>query len=97
VRRQLPDEARMIGLADNERFATRFATNGVPYDHAASLSNPCATMPAYPNLFRPLDLGFVTLPNRIVMGSMHTQLESRPTAWNGSPPSTPNARAAVPP
>ena len=35
-------------------------------------------MPAYPNLFRPLDLGFVTLPNRILMGSMHTQLESRP-------------------
>jgi 2,4-dienoyl-CoA reductase (NADPH2) len=35
-------------------------------------------MSAYPNLFRPLDLGFVTLPNRIVMGSMHTQLESRP-------------------
>ena len=34
-------------------------------------------MSAYPNLFRPLDLGFVTLPNRIVMGSMHTQLESR--------------------
>jgi 2,4-dienoyl-CoA reductase (NADPH2) len=32
----------------------------------------------YPNLFRPLDLGFVTLPNRILMGSMHTQLESRP-------------------
>ena len=35
-------------------------------------------MPAYPSLFRPLDLGFVTLPNRIMMGSMHTGLESRP-------------------
>ena len=35
-------------------------------------------MLTYPNLFRPLDLGFITLPNRIVMGSMHTQLESRP-------------------
>ena len=34
-------------------------------------------MPAYPNLFRPLALGPVTLPNRIVMGSMHMQLESR--------------------
>ena len=32
----------------------------------------------YPNLFRPLDLGFATLPNRIMMGSMHTGLESRP-------------------
>jgi 2,4-dienoyl-CoA reductase (NADPH2) len=39
--------------------------------------NP-ASMPAFPNLFRPLDLGFVVLPNRILMGSMHTQLESRP-------------------
>jgi len=35
-------------------------------------------MSAYPNLFQPLDLGFVVLPNRILMGSMHTQLESRP-------------------
>ena len=35
-------------------------------------------MPAYPHLFRPLDLGFVTLPNRILMGSMHTGLETRP-------------------
>ncbi|CAM5229673.1 oxidoreductase [Rhodanobacter lindaniclasticus] len=29
----------------------------------------------YPNLFAPLDLGHVTLPNRILMGSMHTGLE----------------------
>src|SRR5688572_9132994 len=32
----------------------------------------------YPNLFRPLELGFATLPNRILMGSMHTGLEARP-------------------
>ena len=32
----------------------------------------------YPHLFRPLDLGFATLPNRILMGSMHTGHESRP-------------------
>ena len=31
----------------------------------------------YPNLFAPLDLGFTTLPNRILMGSMHTGLEDR--------------------
>lgn len=29
----------------------------------------------YPHLFEPLDLGFTTLPNRILMGSMHTGLE----------------------
>ena len=34
----------------------------------------------YPHLLAPLDLGFVTLRNRIVMGSMHTGLEDR--FWN---------------
>jgi 2,4-dienoyl-CoA reductase (NADPH2) len=29
----------------------------------------------YPRLFTPLDLGHVVLPNRIMMGSMHTNLE----------------------
>ncbi len=33
-------------------------------------------MSSYPHLFQPLDLGFLTLPNRIVMGSMHTRLET---------------------
>jgi 2,4-dienoyl-CoA reductase (NADPH2) len=32
---------------------------------------------AYPHLFAPLDLGFCTLPNRVLMGSMHTGLEDR--------------------
>ena len=32
-------------------------------------------MTQYPHLFTPLDLGFVTLPNRVLMGSMHTNLE----------------------
>ena len=31
--------------------------------------------PAFPHLLAPLDLGFVTLPNRVLMGSMHTGLE----------------------
>ena len=34
-------------------------------------------MTNYPNIFRPLDLGFAVLPNRILMGSMHTGLEDR--------------------
>ena len=33
--------------------------------------------PPYPNLLSPLDLGFTTLRNRVVMGSMHTGLEDR--------------------
>jgi 2,4-dienoyl-CoA reductase (NADPH2) len=31
----------------------------------------------YPHLFRPLELAGVTLPNRILMGSMHTGFEAR--------------------
>ncbi|MCB1146282.1 MAG: NADPH-dependent 2,4-dienoyl-CoA reductase [Leptospiraceae bacterium] len=32
-------------------------------------------MSKYPHLLKPLDLGFTTLPNRTLMGSMHTGLE----------------------
>jgi 2,4-dienoyl-CoA reductase (NADPH2) len=35
---------------------------------------------AFPHLLAPLDLGFTTLRNRVVMGSMHTGLEDR--FWN---------------
>ncbi len=34
--------------------------------------------PVYPSLFRPLDLGFTQLKNRVLMGSMHTGLEEMP-------------------
>jgi len=32
----------------------------------------------YPHLFRPLELGFTQLKNRVIMGSMHTGLEEAP-------------------
>ena len=32
----------------------------------------------YPNMLKPLDLGFTTLKNRVLMGSMHTGLEEQP-------------------
>ncbi|AHG19717.1 2,4-dienoyl-CoA reductase [Chania multitudinisentens RB-25] len=35
-------------------------------------------MSAYPRLLAPLDLGFTTLKNRVLMGSMHTGLEELP-------------------
>ena len=38
-------------------------------------------MTAYPHLFAPLDLGHVSLPNRVLMGSMHTGLEETKD-WN---------------
>ncbi|UWP91752.1 FAD-dependent oxidoreductase [Aliiroseovarius crassostreae] len=34
-------------------------------------------MTSYPHLLAPLDLGFTTLKNRVLMGSMHTGLEER--------------------
>ena len=34
-------------------------------------------MSSYPHLLEPLDLGHVVLPNRVIMGSMHTGLEDR--------------------
>ncbi|MFF8839408.1 FAD-dependent oxidoreductase [Streptomyces sp. NPDC015130] len=37
-------------------------------------STPAPTTP-YPHLLSPLDLGFTTLPNRVIMGSMHVGLE----------------------
>ena len=36
------------------------------------------TAAAYPHLLAPLDLGFTTLRNRTLMGSMHTGLEEKP-------------------
>ena len=32
----------------------------------------------FEHILQPLDLGFVTLPNRVIMGSMHTGLEEFP-------------------
>lgn len=36
----------------------------------------------YPHLFAPLDLGHVTLPNRVLMGSMHTGLEDKASDYD---------------
>ena len=38
-------------------------------------------MTSYPHLLAPLDLGFTTLKNRVLMGSMHTGLEET-RDWN---------------
>lgn len=47
---------------------------GKNFDEIAAKQPP---HPAFAHLFRPLSLGFSTLKNRIVMGSMHTGLEDR--------------------
>src|SRR6478609_501342 len=38
-------------------------------------------MNPYPHLLAPLDLGCATLPNRVLMGSMHTGLEESPKGF----------------
>ncbi|GAA1453057.1 NADPH-dependent 2,4-dienoyl-CoA reductase [Nocardiopsis tropica] len=38
-------------------------------------------MSDYPHLLEPLDLGFTTLPNRVIMGSMHIGLEEAPQGF----------------
>ncbi|GAA2793945.1 NADPH-dependent 2,4-dienoyl-CoA reductase [Kitasatospora paracochleata] len=39
-------------------------------------------MSTYPHLLSPLDLGFTTLPNRVIMGSMHVGLEEAPGGFD---------------
>jgi 2,4-dienoyl-CoA reductase (NADPH2) len=44
-------------------------------DRSILMTAATATNPHFPHLFAPLDLGFITVPNRVLMGSMHTGLE----------------------
>jgi 2,4-dienoyl-CoA reductase (NADPH2) len=39
-------------------------------------------MASYPHLLAPLPLGFTTLKNRVLMGSMHTGLEEAPNGFD---------------
>ena len=45
-------------------------------------TSPNRPMPAYPHLLAPLNLGFTTLANRVLMGSMHTGLEESPDGFS---------------
>ena len=48
-------------------------------------------MSNYPHLLAPLDLGFTTLKNRVLMGSMHTGTEELPDGPQRRPRSMPSA------
>jgi len=50
---------------------------GNPYASVSDLMADRSDASPYPHLFSPLDLGFTTLRNRVLMGSMHTGLEDR--------------------
>lgn len=58
-------------MINKSKLLTKDA-NGVSLDTATSTS--------FPELLKPLDLGFTRLKNRVIMGSMHTGLEER---WRG--------------
>jgi 2,4-dienoyl-CoA reductase (NADPH2) len=47
---------------------------------SSSRKHPLMSSP-YPHLLAPLDLGFTTLKNRVLMGSMHTGLEEAPNGF----------------
>jgi hypothetical protein len=40
----------------------------------------------YPHMLAPLDLGHITLKNRVIMGSMHTGLEEQGSGFMGTGP-----------
>jgi len=46
------------------------------------MSQEASGLKKYPNLLSPLDLGFTSLRNRTLMGSMHTGLEESPNGFN---------------
>ena len=83
-------------LPFRERFRRRcWSAPGLFVDPVFAPESRMRTM--YPAFFTPLDLGFAVLPNRILMGSMHTGLSRDPMAWRASRRFTPNARRAVRP
>ena len=57
------------------RVGTVVCDQAPPYHRALTQRHEPAPMQPYPHLLAPLDLGFTTLKNRVLMGSMHTGLE----------------------
>lgn len=52
-----------------------------PADTSPATSAVLPGAALYPRLFEPLDLGFTTIRNRSIMGSMHTGLEEMPDGY----------------
>src|SRR5690242_21545665 len=68
-----------------QRAAPSYATSCTIVGRAPTLRRTTLPeerpMTAYPHLLSPLDLGFTTLPNRVLMGSMHVGLEEAPDGF----------------
>jgi 2,4-dienoyl-CoA reductase (NADPH2) len=68
----------MAGMVRSQRGALNRTEGGSGPSRLASTSRHAPSPPvphAYRHLLAPLDLGFTTLANRVLMGSMHTGLE----------------------
>ena len=65
------------GLYCQTLVVTEPAERGLAPIRDPACGDPMAAAP-YPHLLAPLDLGFTTLRNRSLMGSMHTGLEEKP-------------------
>lgn len=58
-------------------------------------AEPPASADSWELLLQPLDLGPITLRNRVMMGSMHTGSRTAPTTSTGSRRTSANAPAAA--
>ena len=68
-------EKRKLRASTLATLLTLYVAN--PDRLESSLTNKSMSDTPYPRLLAPLDLGFTTLRNRVLMGSMHTGLEDR--------------------
>lgn len=74
-----------LSLSRSSRSAPRhLSTAAATAPAASSLDSEGAKL--YPHLLAPLDLGHITLKNRVLMGSMHTGLEEAGSGFMGGGP-----------
>ncbi len=70
----VPATVVLTAQARHRAFSIR---KRIPMTTASPATASTPRHAAYPHLLQPLDLGFCTLPNRVLMGSMHTGLEDK--------------------
>lgn len=80
TQQQIQTKLQKVKNFQNKNHRQPFSTAAVSsFNDDTSISDNEGKNPHFPNLFNPLDLGPVigSLPNRVIMGSMHTGLEVR--------------------
>jgi len=78
TQQQIQTKLQKVKNFQNKSHRQPFSTAAVSsFNDDTSISDNEGKNPHFPNLFNPLDLGPVigSLPNRVIMGSMHTGLE----------------------